>query len=105
MVLIQGGGIAGNPGDLTPDGIALDTGLATAARIAAERKAGREVYVWTLDDEESWQLMTARDADRPDHRHPGPGPPLGGHRLPYRARVGPRGPQGVSDNSCRARIV
>ncbi|MBV6697146.1 glycerophosphodiester phosphodiesterase [Kitasatospora aureofaciens] len=63
VVLIQGAALADNPGDLPLRGIALDATLASASRIAAERKAGREVYVWTLDDEESWQLMTARDAD------------------------------------------
>ncbi|MER8100778.1 glycerophosphodiester phosphodiesterase [Kitasatospora sp. NPDC094016] len=63
VVLIQGSAIAEDPGDLPLRGIALDAALASASRIAAERKAGREVYVWTLDDEESWQLMSARDAD------------------------------------------
>ncbi|MFG3054367.1 glycerophosphodiester phosphodiesterase [Kitasatospora sp. NPDC048239] len=63
VVLIQGGAIAEDPGDLPLHGIALDATLATASRIAAERKAGREVYVWTLDDEDSWQLMTERGAD------------------------------------------
>ncbi|MFI9328185.1 glycerophosphodiester phosphodiesterase [Kitasatospora sp. NPDC052868] len=63
VVLIQGGAITEDPGDLPLHGIALDATLATASRIAAERKAGREVYVWTLDDEDSWQLMTERGAD------------------------------------------
>ncbi|MEU9076692.1 glycerophosphodiester phosphodiesterase [Kitasatospora sp. NPDC004745] len=72
VVLIQGSAIAEDPGDLPLRGIALDTSLATAARIAAERRAGREVYVWTLDDEESWQLMSARDADGLITDTPGP---------------------------------
>ncbi|WP_406199878.1 glycerophosphodiester phosphodiesterase [Kitasatospora sp. NBC_01560] len=63
VVLIQGGSFAEDPGDLPLHGIALEATLATASRIAAERRAGHEVYVWTLDDEESWQLMTERDAD------------------------------------------
>ncbi|MFJ3790500.1 glycerophosphodiester phosphodiesterase [Kitasatospora sp. NPDC090091] len=63
VVLIQGASFAEDPGDLPLHGIALDATLATAARIAAERRAGREVYVWTLDDEDSWQLMTERSAD------------------------------------------
>ncbi|MEU6238361.1 glycerophosphodiester phosphodiesterase [Kitasatospora sp. NPDC047058] len=63
VVLIQGASFAEDPGDLPLHGIALDATLATASRIAAERRAGREVYVWTLDDEESWQLMTEREAD------------------------------------------
>ncbi|MFI8079532.1 glycerophosphodiester phosphodiesterase [Kitasatospora sp. NPDC086009] len=63
VVLIQGASLADDPGDLPLHGIALEGALATADRIAAERAAGREVYVWTLDDEASWQLMTDRDAD------------------------------------------
>ncbi|MGV9265210.1 glycerophosphodiester phosphodiesterase [Kitasatospora sp. NPDC003701] len=63
VVLIQGASLADDPGDLPLYGVALDATLATAARITAERSAGREVYVWTLDDEESWQLMTDRAAD------------------------------------------
>ncbi|MGA5818695.1 glycerophosphodiester phosphodiesterase [Kitasatospora sp. NPDC094028] len=63
LVLIQGSAIAENPGDLPLRGVALETSLAGAARIAAERRAGREVYVWTVDDEESWQTMAARGAD------------------------------------------
>ncbi|MFJ6617099.1 glycerophosphodiester phosphodiesterase [Kitasatospora sp. NPDC091335] len=63
MVLIQSGAIAEDAGDLPLRGIALESGLASSARIAAERRAGHEVYVWTLDSEESWQLMAARDAD------------------------------------------
>ncbi|MFD0275969.1 glycerophosphodiester phosphodiesterase [Kitasatospora sp. NPDC127111] len=63
VVLIQGTSFAEDPGDLPLHGIALDATLATASRIAAEREAGHEVYVWTLDDEESWQLMTEREAD------------------------------------------
>ncbi|MFJ9775320.1 glycerophosphodiester phosphodiesterase [Kitasatospora sp. NPDC101157] len=72
VVLIQSGAIAEDPKDLKLNGIALDTGLASAARIAAERKAGREVYVWTLDGEEAWELMTARDADGLITDTPGP---------------------------------
>ncbi|MFB7615365.1 glycerophosphodiester phosphodiesterase [Kitasatospora sp. NPDC056181] len=63
VVLIQGASISEDPGDLPLHGIALDATLATASRIAAEHEAGREVYVWTLDDDESWQLMTEREAD------------------------------------------
>ncbi|MFH8381083.1 glycerophosphodiester phosphodiesterase [Kitasatospora sp. NPDC018058] len=91
VVLIQGGGIAEDPGDLKLDGIALDAGLATAARIAAERKAGREVYVWTLDDEESWQLMTARDADGLITDTPGPARRWVDTDCRTEHRAGPRG--------------
>ncbi|MFF1868107.1 glycerophosphodiester phosphodiesterase [Kitasatospora herbaricolor] len=62
LVLIQGGGLADPPDGLPLAGLALDTGLATAERIGAERRAGHQVYVWTLDDEPSWQAMSARDA-------------------------------------------
>ncbi|MER7750651.1 glycerophosphodiester phosphodiesterase [Kitasatospora sp. NPDC097643] len=72
VVLIQGAAIAEDPGDLPLRGIALDSSLASSARIAAERRAGRQVYVWTLDDEESWQLMAARDADGLITDTPGP---------------------------------
>ncbi|MGW2252230.1 glycerophosphodiester phosphodiesterase [Kitasatospora sp. NPDC001660] len=72
IVLIQGAAIAEDPGDLPLSGVALDTTLASASRIAAERKAGHKVYVWTLDDEEAWQLMTARDADGLITDTPGP---------------------------------
>ncbi|MBV2154595.1 glycerophosphodiester phosphodiesterase [Kitasatospora sp. SUK 42] len=72
VVLIQSGAIADSPGDLKLSGIALAADLASAARIAAERRAGREVYVWTLDDEESWQLMSARGADGLITDTPGP---------------------------------
>ncbi|MFD7904652.1 glycerophosphodiester phosphodiesterase [Kitasatospora sp. NPDC057904] len=91
IVLIQGASIAENPGNLPLSGIALDTTLASASRIAAERRAGHEVYVWTVDDEESWQLMTGRDADGLITDTPGParrwldancptGRPAGPHR-------------------------
>ncbi|WP_051836071.1 glycerophosphodiester phosphodiesterase [Streptomyces sp. NRRL WC-3742] len=63
VVLIQGAGLAEDPGDLPLRGMALESTLASADRIAAERKAGREVYVWTLDDEVNWQTMAARGAD------------------------------------------
>ena len=62
LVLIQGVAIQDPPAGLPLDGLALDSGLATPARIDAERRAGRQVYVWTLDDEASWQLMSDRDA-------------------------------------------
>ncbi|MFC9329692.1 glycerophosphodiester phosphodiesterase [Kitasatospora sp. NPDC057015] len=62
LVLIQGAGLADPPGGLPLAGVALDAGLATAGRIAAERRAGRDVYVWVLDDEPSWQGMSDRDA-------------------------------------------
>ncbi|MFF2143416.1 glycerophosphodiester phosphodiesterase [Kitasatospora sp. NPDC058190] len=91
VVLIQGGGIADDPGDLKLDGIALDSGLAGAARIAAERKAGREVYVWTLDDEESWQLMAARDADGLITDTPGPARRWVDTNCRTGHRAGPRG--------------
>ncbi|MFF2075506.1 glycerophosphodiester phosphodiesterase [Kitasatospora sp. NPDC058162] len=91
VVLIQGGAIAEDPGDLKLDGIALDTGLATAARIAAERKAGREVYVWTLDGDEAWQLMTARDADGLITDTPGPARRWVDANCRTERRAGPRG--------------
>ncbi|MFC8453044.1 glycerophosphodiester phosphodiesterase [Kitasatospora sp. NPDC057223] len=62
VVLIQGVAIQDPTAGLPLDGLALDEGLATAARITAERQAGRQVYVWTLDDEASWQLMSDREA-------------------------------------------
>ncbi|MEU4112940.1 glycerophosphodiester phosphodiesterase [Kitasatospora sp. NPDC028055] len=91
VVLIQSGGIAEDPGDLKLDGIALDAGLATAARIAAERKAGREVYVWTLDGDEAWQLMTARDADGLITDTPGPARRWVDANCRTERRAGPRG--------------
>ncbi|MEV7596593.1 glycerophosphodiester phosphodiesterase [Kitasatospora sp. NPDC089797] len=72
VVLIQGRGIAEDPAGLRLAGIALEAGLATAGRIAAERAAGREVYVWTLDDAAAWRLMAARDADGLITDTPGP---------------------------------
>ncbi|MCX5212213.1 glycerophosphodiester phosphodiesterase [Kitasatospora sp. NBC_00240] len=92
LVLIQGGGLADPPDGLPLAGLALDAGLATAERIGAERRAGHQVYVWTLDDEPSWQAMSDRDAaglitDVPDRarawadgrcRAPGSGPPAPG---------------------------
>ncbi|MFD5463994.1 glycerophosphodiester phosphodiesterase [Kitasatospora sp. NPDC127059] len=91
VVLIQSGGIAEDPKDLELDGIALDAGLATAARIAAERKAGREVYVWTLDDADAWQLMTARDADGLITDTPGPARRWVDANCRTERRAGPRG--------------
>ncbi|WP_327678192.1 glycerophosphodiester phosphodiesterase [Kitasatospora sp. NBC_00458] len=63
VVLVQGAGMAEDPAGLPLRGIALDRTLATADRIAAEHRRGREVYVWVLDDEESWRLMAGRGAD------------------------------------------
>ena len=62
VVLIQGATVQDPTTGLPLDGLALDEGLATAARITAERQAGRQVYVWTLDDEAAWQLMSDRQA-------------------------------------------
>ncbi|MQS13547.1 hypothetical protein F7Q99_15040 [Streptomyces kaniharaensis] len=91
VVLIQGSGLAENPGDLPLHGIALEASLASASRIAAERKAGREVYVWTLDDEESWQRMTARDADGLITDTPGPARRWVDANCRTARPVGPRG--------------
>ncbi|MEE1829093.1 glycerophosphodiester phosphodiesterase [Streptomyces sp. BE20] len=63
VVLIQGAGLADDPAGLPLHGIALDRTLATADRIAAERRSGREVYVWVLDDEEGWWSSAGRGAD------------------------------------------
>ncbi|MER7843343.1 glycerophosphodiester phosphodiesterase [Kitasatospora sp. NPDC096077] len=72
VVLIQGRGIAEDPGGLRLDGIALESGLVTAARVAAERAAGHEVYGWTVDDAQAWRRLTALDVDGLVTDTPGP---------------------------------
>ncbi|MFJ9693309.1 glycerophosphodiester phosphodiesterase [Kitasatospora sp. NPDC101183] len=91
MVLIQGSGLAENPGDLPLRGVALESTLAGAARIAEERKAGREVYVWTVDDEENWQTMAARGADGLITDLPGPARRWADANCRPERRVAPRG--------------
>ncbi|MFC6596640.1 glycerophosphodiester phosphodiesterase [Kitasatospora paranensis] len=63
LVLIQGAGTVQDPGGLPLDAVALDTGLATPERIAAEHAAGRRVYAWTLDDPGAWQTAADRRVD------------------------------------------
>ncbi|MGW6916723.1 glycerophosphodiester phosphodiesterase [Kitasatospora sp. NPDC054939] len=72
VVLLQSGSIADPPDGLPLAGIALERGLATAERIAAEHALGRAVHVWTLDDADGWRAAADHGADGIVTDTPGP---------------------------------